>query len=281
MRSRKKDQKNLVRVGMFVAGLTAVLAIMVISIGKENSIFAKKVDIRARLKNVSNLKTGSSVELKGIRVGTVEEISILSEEEVEIRFTILEDKLKWIKKDSKVSITSAGLVGDKFLEVQNGTKDAPILDPENDFLYSESGADIKQILMKGESIATVTERILLRIDQILYNMDDGKKIIQTVDSVNKAALNLEQITKELKDAHVGGMVKNVNSSMSRLNNASGSMERVLTRIESGPGSLHSLIYNDGIHDDLRALLGGAQRNSVIKYFIRESIKKSEKKRTAD
>jgi phospholipid/cholesterol/gamma-HCH transport system substrate-binding protein len=278
MRNRKKDQKNLIKVGIFVAGLTAVLAIMVISIGKENSIFAKKIDIRARLTNVSNLKTGSSVELKGIRVGTVEDIVILSEDEVEITFSILEDKLKWIKQDSKVSITSAGLVGDKFLEVHNGTKDALPLNPEKDYLYSETGADIKQIIAKGESIATVTERILLRVDQILLNLDDGKKIIQTVDSVNRAALNLEQVTKELKDSQVGAMVKNVTSTMSKLNTASGSIERVMTRIESGPGTLNSLIYSDDVHEDVRALLGGAQRNSVIKYFIRESIKKSEKKK---
>jgi phospholipid/cholesterol/gamma-HCH transport system substrate-binding protein len=281
MRSRKKDQKNLVRVGIFVTVLTAVLAVMVISIGKENSIFASKVDIRARLTNVSNLKTGSSVELKGIRVGTVSDIQILSEDEVQVTLTIQEEELKWIKQDSKVAISSAGLVGDKFLEVINGTKSARPFNPEKDYLFSEGGTDFKQILVKGESIATVAERILLRIDNILLNMDDGKKLVQTVDSVSKAAFNLEQVTRDLKDAQMGGMVKNVNATMAKLNSASGSMERVMSRIENGPGTMNSLIYSDSIHEEMRALLGGAQRNSVIKYFIRESIKKSEKKRVED
>jgi hypothetical protein len=35
-----------------------------------------------------------------------------------------------------------------------------------------------------------------------------------------------------------------------------------------------LIYDDALHADLRKLLGGAERNTVIKYFIRESIKKA-------
>ena len=281
MRSRKKDQKNLIKVGVFVTVLTAVLAVMVISIGKENSIFASKVNLRARLMNVSNLKTGSSVELKGIRVGTVSDIQIMSEEEVQVTLTIQEDKLKWIKQDSKVAISSAGLVGDKFLEVINGTKESPTFNPEKDYLFSEGGTDFKKILVKGESIATVAERILLRIDNILLNMDDGKKLVQTVDSVSKAASNLEQVTRDLKNAQMGGMVANVNATMAKLNNASGSMERVMGRIENGPGTMNSLIYSDSIHEELRALLGGAQRNTVIKYFIRESIKKSEKKRVED
>jgi phospholipid/cholesterol/gamma-HCH transport system substrate-binding protein len=281
MRSRKKDQKNLVKVGIFLAAMTAVMAVMVVSIGKENSIFASKVDIHARLTNVSNLKTGSSVELNGIRVGTVSDIQILSEDEVEITLTLQEDKIKWIKKDSKVSISNAGLVGDKFLEIYNGTKESPTFDPEKDFLYSEGGTDLKKMLVKGESIATVAERILLRIDQILYNLDDGKKLVQTVDSISKTAFNLEQVTKELKEAQMGGMVKNINGTMLKLNNASGSIERVMTRIENGPGTMNSLIYSDSLHEELRALLGGAQRNTVIKYFIRESIKKSEKKRAED
>jgi phospholipid/cholesterol/gamma-HCH transport system substrate-binding protein len=38
-----------------------------------------------------------------------------------------------------------------------------------------------------------------------------------------------------------------------------------------------LIYDDAVYDNLRKLFGGAERSSVIKYFIRESIKKAPKK----
>ncbi|MFP5387639.1 MAG: hypothetical protein ACLGHN_16305, partial [Bacteriovoracia bacterium] len=90
-------------------------------------------------------------------------------------------------------------------------------------------------------------------------------------SINRAGANLEKVSSELREAQVGMMVKNVNK-------ASASMDRILKRIEQGPGTAHSLIYEDTVHDDLRALLGGAQRNKVIKYFIRESIKKSEERK---
>jgi len=277
MRVRKKDQSNLIKVGLFLSGLTLVLMIMIMSIGKENSVFDKKVDIRARVANVSALKQGSYVELKGIRIGTVTSINIVSDDEVEVVMTILEREVQWIKTDSKISISTAGLVGDKFVEIYNGTKEAAKFNPEKDVLVSEDLTDIKKILTKGDTIADTTAKILSKLDNILVKLGDGKTIVDTVNSLNHATRNLDAITGELKDAKLGQMVANVNSSMVNFNKSSASLSRVLDRVEKGPGTVNSLIYDESVHDDLRALLGGAQRNKVIKYFIRESIKNSERK----
>jgi phospholipid/cholesterol/gamma-HCH transport system substrate-binding protein len=279
MRLRRKDDKNFVKVGIFISALFTVLMIMIVSIGKENSVFDPKVNLISHVDNVKNLKPGCYVELKGIRVGTVTEINIISEDEVEIISSILESELKWIKQDSKVSVSTAGLVGDKYLEIYSGSKTAAQFNPEKDFLTSENLADMKQIITKGESIATITERILTRFDLILLNMDGGQKIVETLNSLNRASSNIEKISKELAEAHLGQTVQNVNQSMAKLEKASTSMEKIMSRIEKGPGTLNSIIYDNSLHEDLRALLGGASRNKVIKYFIRESIKNSERKKS--
>lgn len=263
---RKKDKTNLFKVGVFITGLTTVVVIMVMSIGKENSIFESKVDIKAKVENVANLKRGSYIELKGIRVGTVSDINIIADDEVQITMRILKSQLKWIKSDSKIAISTAGLVGDKYIEIYNGSKDSPKFNPEKDILLSEGMTNLKQIMSKGESIATTTERILGRVDQILVRLGD-----QTADSIQKSTKNLEILTHDLKEAKIGEMVKNVNKTTA-------SMARIMDQVEHGQGTVNSLLYDDGLYDDLRVLLGGAQRNKVIKYFIRESIKNAEKKK---
>jgi phospholipid/cholesterol/gamma-HCH transport system substrate-binding protein len=268
---RRRDRTNLVKVGIFLTSLTIILMILIVSIGKENSIFDSRVEIKARVPHVSNLKPGSYVELKGIRVGAVSHIQILSEEEVEVTMEILEEQLKWIKQDSRVSISTAGLVGDKYVEIYDGTKEAPRFDPKKDTLISENLVDFKVIMNKGESIADVTDRILLKFDKILTKLEDGNKIFDTVNSINKTSKNLEEITKELKEAELAKTIKN-------LNKVSKSVDAVMTRIQNGPGTMNSLIFDDSLHGDLRALLGGAERNKVIKYYIRESIKNSERKK---
>jgi len=276
---RKKDQKNLIKVGIFISFLTLVLMVMVASIGKETSLFEPKINIYARVANVSNLKTGSYVELKGIRIGTVKNIQIISDNAVEIEMKILKKEIKWIRKDSKVSISTAGLVGDKYVEIFKGSKNAKAFDPESDVLLSEEVVDFKNIMTKGESIAQISERILLKIDQVLTHLNDGQILVETISSMYKSARNMEKITSDLKDSNLNQMIKNINTGMNNLNESSGSLNKILTRIDKGPGTLNSLIYDDSVHDDLRALLGGAQRNKAINYFIRESIKNSEQRRT--
>lgn len=274
MRSRKKDKKNLIKVGTFITGLTLVLMGMIASIGNENSVFESKVTIRARVENVSNLKPGSYVELKGIRIGSVKAIDIVSHEEVEITMEVLEKELKWIRTDSHIAVSTAGLVGDKFLEIRGGSAKAPPLNPEADMLTSSEEGNMETFMAKGKSIAETTESILAKLDQILLNLSKGNKLDKTMSSLQKASSNLEKISSELSAANMGEMVRSVNK-------ASGAMERIMTRIENGPGTMNSLIYDDILHEDLRALLGGAQRNKVIKYFIRQSIKNSERRKSED
>ena len=69
----------------------------------------------------------------------------------------------------------------------------------------------------------------------------------------------------------------MSSASQKMDKAMGKLELVMSRVESGPGTAHSLIYDDEVYEKLRKLMGGAERNSVIKYFIRESIKKAPEK----
>lgn len=268
MRTREKDQKNFTKVGIFISVLTIIVMIIVASIGKESSLFDSKITIKARVPNVSNLKVGSYVELKGIRIGTVTDIFIASDDEVEISMKILNKELRWIKKDSKITISNAGLVGDKYVEIYKGSKEAGAFNPNQDVLLSEEVTDLRKIMNQGDAIAKLTENVLFKLDNILVQIGDGQKIIETFNSMNKSASHMEHITTELKRAQLGEVVNN-------LNRASSSLDRVLNQVENGPGTMHSLIYDESVHDDMRSVLGGAQRNKTIKYFIRESIKKSE------
>jgi ABC-type transporter Mla subunit MlaD len=181
---------------------------------------------------------------------------------------ILNKELRWIKKDSKITISNAGLVGDKYVEIYKGSKEAGAFNPNQDVLLSEEVTDLRKIMNQGDAIAKLTENVLFKLDNILIQIGDGQKIIETFNSMNKSASHMEQITTELKRAQLGEVVNN-------LNRASSSLDRVLNQVENGPGTMHSLIYDESVHDDMRSVLGGAQRNKTIKYFIRESIKKSE------
>src|SRR5690606_3404764 len=106
--------------------------------------------------------------------------------------------------------------------------EAGFFEPGKDILYSEEVTDMKKILDKGDSIATTTDKILMKLDNILHKLDDGKTIVEMVNALNKSSKNLENITSELQKANIGQAVQSFGKT-------SASLENILTRIEKGPG----------------------------------------------
>ena len=74
---RAKDKTPIIKVGIFLTFLTIVFMIMVISIGKEHAVFESKVNLKAVVDTAATLKPGAFVELRGIRVGVVDNIKII------------------------------------------------------------------------------------------------------------------------------------------------------------------------------------------------------------
>lgn len=261
---RAKDKTSLIKVGLFVTILTFVMMVMIVAIGKESSLFSPKSVVKAEVRNAENLKPGAVVELKGLRIGTVQDIKIIQQELVEIVLSITSENIKWIKKDSKVSINNAGLVGDKYLEIVGGSDTAPEFNPEKDKLTSEPTFDFKAMASKGGSIADRADRVLAKIEEMLVTVD-SKSLGKTLNDLARTSENFSKASEPMISA-----VQKMEQAMTKIDGISG-------RIEKGPGTAHSLIYDDAVYDNLRKLFGGAERSSVIKYFIRESIKKAPKK----
>lgn len=258
---RAKDKSNLVKVGIFVTMLTVVLMIMIVAIGKESSLFESRLIVKAIVPNAENLRPGAVVELRGLRIGHVEDIVIAEQEVVEISLKITEKNLPWIRKDSKVEISNAGLVGDKYLQIKGGTKEAGAFDPTSDILQYEASFDLKAIAAKGGNIADKAERIMTKLDVLLDAIDPAKLAV-TMDGLSRTADNMGRATAPMQNT------------MLKLETMAGRFDNIAERVQKGPGTANALIYDDGLYEDLRKLLGGAERNTVIKYFIRESIKKA-------
>lgn len=80
-------------------------------------------ELRARFSSVNGLVEGSTVNMSGIKIGTVKTLSLniknyMAEAVLEI------DKNVSIPKDSRASIVSAGLLGNKFLSISPGSEEA-------------------------------------------------------------------------------------------------------------------------------------------------------------
>ena len=54
-----------------------------------------------------------------------------------------------------------------------------------------------------------------------------------------------------------------------------SLKKTSAALENGEGTLGLLAHDPALYEDLRALVGGAQRNKLLRAYIRRTIEKGE------
>jgi phospholipid/cholesterol/gamma-HCH transport system substrate-binding protein len=117
----KNSIANKIKLGMFISLGIAVLIITIYFIGERQQLFRNTFHLSGVFKDVAGLQAGNNVRLSGINVGTVENISLVSDTSVRVDFIIDENTRKFIKKDAVATIGSEGLMGNKVLIITPGT----------------------------------------------------------------------------------------------------------------------------------------------------------------
>lgn len=262
---RPEDKRNVVLTGAFVTILLFVTAISLFLISKENKLFSSKAIISTKVANAQSLRVGAAVHFKGIKIGSVSSIEIASLNDIIIYLQVETDFLRWIKVDSHIDFRTQGVLGDKYLEILGGNEESESVKDGARLVTNES-SQFDKFINKGEDILVVANRVLTKIDMAMGPVDNNR--------IHNILGNLERVTKNADKIFSAVEPKKLSSAIDGLGAASNSLGEVMTRIKQGPGSAHSLIYDPTIHEDLKALLGGAQRSRVLQYFIRETIKEN-------
>jgi phospholipid/cholesterol/gamma-HCH transport system substrate-binding protein len=263
---KPSDKKNYLISGIFISILLTLSSVTIFMLNKENPIFSRRVRIRTEVKNAQNLKIGAAIQLKGIKVGSVTAIDFKDINTLIITLGVNSDYSEWVKKDSYITFKTQGVLGDKFLEILGGSADSPSV-AEGDALVMNDVNQFDHIITKSEDLVVVAGNILTKFDKMLSTVENDRfeRILHNLENLTA---NSNKLMSTLND-------KNLTQSIANFKQSSENMSKLTKQIEEGPGTLHALIYDQSLHEDLRTLVGGANRNKVLKYFIRESIKKGE------
>jgi len=102
--------------------------------------------VKARFNSISGLKAGADVEIAGVKVGKVEEI-ILDSNEFEAEVILSLNKDIKLQDDTIASIRTAGIIGDRFVNIKPGASDDPI--EENGMIIeTESAISLEELISK-------------------------------------------------------------------------------------------------------------------------------------
>jgi len=159
------------RLGMFVASGLLIFAGGVFLIGSREFLFRNTYRLSAEFKNVVGLGSGAEVRVAGIHEGTVRSINLPGRSDQKVRITMDLDKSTRdvIKKDSVAAIEAEGLVGDKYVEISFGSKDAEKV-KDGDTIGGEAPVEMGDLLKKTNQILDAAQDAVQNIDQSSGNL---------------------------------------------------------------------------------------------------------------
>ena len=225
MREQTQKNNNL-KVGFTVFIGVAILIIFTVLIGTNDFLFSKTYSLFIKLDNTAGLVNGAPVTLGGFKIGDVEAVEFItvnSNTDIRVKLRIKSQYKDQIRKDSKVRITSIGILGEKFVDINIGNPNEEII-PDNSFLEVEP---------------------VLSLDNIAKNIAPG------LESFNQAMENIKNVTDSIANGKgsVGRLINNA-TTVEELNRVIKKIDVTLTSIQNKDGSLNKFLNDDKLYSNL-------------------------------
>jgi phospholipid/cholesterol/gamma-HCH transport system substrate-binding protein len=198
----KKDSRNKIKLGIFISLGIAVFILGIYFIGERQQLFRKTFHVSGIFKNVSGLQAGCNVLFAGINVGTVENISIISDTSVIVEILIDENTRRFIKKDAVASIGSDGLMGNKNLVINPGTGGKMKIE-NNDTVETIQPINMDDVLISLKTTIDNTSRITNDLSKVTSNLQSGNGTIGKLLMNQSLAQSFDSTFVNLKESSAG------------------------------------------------------------------------------
>lgn len=292
------------RLGLFIAVGLAIFVIAIFFIGKQQNLFNPVFKVTANFQNVSGLKVGNNVRFSGIDVGIVDNIRIINDSTVQVDLLIRKNVQEFIKADSKATIGSSGIIGDKILIIAQGSNNAAVV-KDGQLLASNEPLETDAIIASLNNTAANVEIIAKELAEVMGNINSGKGMLgqlivdsviagnvsQTIANFKKSSEGFDE-TIEVTKQNVFEFMEKLQLTVARTEIASNALGEIMVKINSGEGTLGMLIqdtvmaYNldqtlinlrqssRGLDENMEAL----KHNFLFRRYFRKQAEKIERER---
>ena len=253
----KKNISSKIRLGIFISLGIAVFIVSIYFIGDKQQLFRSTFRVSGVFKDVGGLQAGNNVRLSGINVGTIDNVSIISDTSVRVVIVIDESTRRFIKKDAIASIGSEGLMGNKALIISPGTGGKKIIE-DNDIIATTQPTDIDEILKSLKTTIDNTSSVTGDLAKIAANIESGKGTIGRLMMDKEWRQNFETTIINLKEGSDGFRV---------LMDKANEMDKILISLES------AIENTNKITNDLSGITGSIQSGEGIigRLFMDQSM----------
>jgi len=196
MPSQQEVRWSQLKVGVIVLISTVILVALLFLMTSSSGlgILTRKLTVVTYFENSAGLKTGAAVNLQGVTIGTVKTVTIDNSPErkltpVKVVMKIDEKYAAGLKKDSKASLSTVGVLGDTVIDINSQFAVGPPLQ-DGDVLKTTETPSLTDVVKASQGTIESLNVILAKMNVIVDNIQSGKgsvgQLINNPDLYNKA-----------------------------------------------------------------------------------------------
>ncbi len=248
-----------VMVGLFVLLSIVGLMATIIVLGGRNNPLAPTMIVTATFRDVSGLIESASVRYRGLDIGSVKRIYLPqdpADPRVFVDMVVDRTTGQRLAKNAKPTVRTLGLLGDKYVEIQQGDLGQGTLEG-GETLVGEDPLDFGAIVAKGqqivENVEEVTGKAAKAIDLYINP--------ETARNFNDSVAHIEDIARQVRKgpgmAHSviyeqgpAKLLEDAGATAKSLRESSSRLSTIIGDVKQGPGTLHTLIYGKQFNETM-------------------------------
>jgi len=281
----KKNTTNKMKLGIFISLGITVFILAIYFIGEKQQLFRSTFRLSGVFRDVGGLQAGNNVRLSGINVGTIDNVTIISDTSVRVVILVDENTRKFIKKDAVASIGSEGLMGNKVLIINPGTGQKKIIE-DNDTISTTQPTEIDEIMKSLKTTIDNTAYITGDLAKIATNIESGKGTIGRLMMDKSWRQNIETTILNLKEGSVGFRVfmdkadeldeilTSLKTTIDNTSNITNDLAKISSSIESGKGTIGRLLMDPSSAQNIDSTFMNLKQGSIKLNELIEEAKDS-------
>ena len=259
------EQKSpATQVGLFVLVGLVLIAGLLIHFSKGASLWRSGRTILVSAGNVGGLAVGAPVNMSGVRIGSVQEISLSNDgRRVSIRCRI--ERPVTIYGDARFEIEQSGFLGDQFVAIVPTKNAAPPLQDGAE-VTAVDPFNLQEAARSAVGLMTRLDQAVERVDRMILSASTLKDVTNTLANLRRTSERLDRTLIEVESLVaaekpvVSATVSNLQAFSATLTPLAGQVGALVSRADSLLVRADALVATN--EPTLREALGGFRDASV-------------------
>lgn len=271
MTQRKQLTWTELRVGVFVLAAMLVLAVTVLWVTGAGTL-AAKYRLKTYLPEVEGLKTGAPVRLDGVEIGNVDSIRMNPKpaeraQNIEVILRIKKEYQTEIRSDSRASLITEGLLGNRYVTIERGFMGAPL--QADAVLPGKEEASPKLIVERGAELVQNLNALSSTARDIVEAVQKGRgtlgRLLTDEGAYNRLNDTLGRVQAMVASTQAGentvGKLLTSDELYRKVNTTASRLETIAADVQAQKGSLGRFIYDPSLYDNAKGMV--ARGNAAI------------------